>query len=139
MSEVTETIQKLQMFWQSKKWCALALSTIVVITIPILNKTLGIGLDASLLFAVLGLNAVYIIRQGSIDSLKNGQNAFKSIWNSKKFLALILGNLIPVIVGIVNYKYQIGLDSGVILALIGLDGAYQLVQGANDVKNPNEH
>jgi len=139
MNEVTQTIQKLQVFWQSKKWCALALSVIVVIAVPIVNKALGISLDAGVLFAVLGLNAVYILRQGSIDSKKTGQNAFKSIWDSKKFLALLLGNIVPIVVGIVNAKYKLGLDAGVVMALLGLDGIYQMVQGSVDAKNPNEH
>lgn len=139
MNEITQTIQKLQVFWQSKKWCALALSVIVVIAVPITNKSLGIGLDASVLFTILGLNAVYILRQGSIDSKKTGQNAFKSIWDSKKFLALLLGNIVPIVVGVLNAKYKLGLEPSVVMALLGLDGIYQLAQGAVDAKNPNEH
>jgi len=136
---MNETIKKLQVFWQSKKWCALALSVIVVIAIPVVNKMLGITLDAKVIFAVIGLNAVYIIRQGSIDSKKTGENAFKSAWESKKFMALALGNVVPIIVGIVNVKYKLGLDASVVMSLIGLDGVYQMAQGAIDAKQPNEH
>lgn len=126
-------------FWQGKKWAALILSVVVVIATMVANKVYGLGIEANIIFAVLGLNALYVLRQGSIDSKKTNLNAFKPFWESRKFLAVAIGNVVPIITEAINKKYQLGITPEMILGLVGVDAVYMLRQGALDVKEPDKH
>lgn len=126
-------------FWQGKKIAALVLTFVVVIVTMIVNQTANLGLDPTIILSILGLNALYILRQGSIDSKKTDQNAFKPFWESRKFLAVAVGNLVPIIIGFVGKKYNLEISTEIIYSLLGIDAVYLLRQGALDVKAPNEH
>ena len=130
---------KLANFWQGKKIAALVLTFIVVIVTMVLNQTADLGLDPSIILSILGLNALYILRQGSIDSKKTDQNVFKPFWESRKFLAVAVGNFVPMIVAFVGKKYSFEISSEIIYSLIGIDAVYLLRQGALDVKKPDAH
>lgn len=126
-------------FWQGKKVAALILSVVVVVVTMVLNNVEGFSIDANVILSILGLNAIYILRQGSIDSKKTDANVFKPFWESRKFLAIALGNIMPMIVEYINSKYKTGITSEMVLGLLGVDAIYMLRQGAIDVKEPDKH
>jgi len=132
-------MEKMQLFIQSKKWLAMALATIVSISIPILNSVFEMGLNVNIIFAILGLDILYILRQGSLDSKKTDKNIFKPFWDSKKFIAMTIGTVVPIIVGFINAKYKINISSELILGIVGLDAGYILMQGTVDSKDPDKH
>ena len=126
-------------FWQGKKIAALVLTFVVVIVTMVMNQVADLGLDPTIILSILGLNALFILRQGSIDSKKTEQNAFKPFWESRKFLAVAVGNFVPIIVGFVGKKYNFNFSPELIYSLLGIDAVYLLRQGALDAKNPDEH
>jgi len=126
-------------FWESKKWLSLAVCVIMVIGCAIANTMEGISIDANIILAVIGLNTIYILRQGSIDSKKTDQNVFKNFWESNKFMALIVGDILPLFVAFLNSKYSLEIPVEAIAGLVGLDAVYILRQGAIDSKTPKKH
>ena len=125
-------------FWQGKKIFALIITFIIVLMSTILNKN-GIQIDPSILISILGLNALYILRQGSIDSKKIEQNAFKPFWESRKFIAMTVGSLVPMVTGYIKKEFDVEIPSELIFSLVGLDAVYILRQGALDAKEPDKH
>jgi len=125
--------------WKGKKITALIATLVLVILTFILNQKLSLSLNPNVLLSVLGLSAIYILRQGSLDSKKTDQNVFKPFWASRKWIASVVGIAIPLIVGIVNKRYGTSFSPEMVLGLVGLDAAYILRQGALDAKAPNEH
>ena len=125
--------------WKGKKITALILSIIVVIGTFILNNALSLDLNPNILLSVLGLSAIYVLRQGSLDSKKTNQNSFKPFWESRKWIASVAGFCIPLIVGFINKKYGSQISPEMILGLVGLDAVYVLRQGALDAKEPDKH
>jgi len=132
-------LKNIQLFIQSKKWLAMALATIVSVAIPILNSAFDMGLNVNIIFAILGLDLLYILRQGSLDSQKSDKNIFKPFWDSKKFIAMAVGTLVPIVIGFVNSKWNTSISSELILGIVGLDAGYILMQGTVDAKEPDKH
>jgi hypothetical protein len=126
-------------FWQSKKITALVLTLAISIACVVLNQTKGFNIDPSVILSVLGLSAVYILRQGSIDSKKTDKNAFKPFWESRKYIANVIGILLPLIIGFLNQKYNLKIPTEAVLGFLGLNAVYILRQGSLDVKEPDKH
>lgn len=125
--------------WKGKKITALIFSIVVVILTFVLNQRLSLDLNPNVLLSVLGLSAIYVLRQGSLDSKKTDENVFKPFWTSRKWIASMIGVAIPLIIGIVNKRYGTSFSPEMVLSLVGLDAVYILRQGALDAKNPSVH
>lgn len=126
-------------FWQSKKITALVLTLLITIVCVVLNQTKGFNIDPSIILSALGLSAVYILRQGSIDSKKTDKNAFKPFWESRKYIANAIGILLPLIIGFINQKYNLKIPTETVVGLLGLNAVYILRQGSLDAKEPDKH
>lgn len=129
----------MRVFWQSKKWIAFATAFLIAIGTYVLNAKFGLGIDSNALLALVGLNTLYIIVQGRIDSKKTNQTVAKAFFDSHKSIALLLGDLIPLIVGYLNVKTNITIPPDLVLGLLGADAVYLMGKSTADVKEPDKH
>lgn len=126
-------------FWQSKKWLAFGVCVIIGILTLVLNSQFGLNLDPNIILSLLGLNAIYIIAQGNIDA-KNPEDHFgKQFFDSHKFIALLIGDVVPLLIGWVNKNYGVQIPVEAILGLIGLDSIYIIRKAMLDIKEPEKH
>lgn len=126
-------------FWKSKKWLAFAACIVISLITMVLNSKFGFNIDPNIILALVGLNAVYILMQGKIDAKNPADHYGKEFFKSHKFVATMIGNLIPVILGWANKEFGLNLSPEMIWGLIGLDGIYLLRKGALDLKDPSKH
>lgn len=126
-------------FWQSKKWLAFAVALVMSLLTYILNTKMGLGLDANAIFAMIGLSGLYLVAQGRIDCAKTGAAASKAFLDSHKAVALLLGNLVPFIVGFLNKRTGVDIPPDLVLGLLGVDAVYLIGKTAADMKNPDQH
>lgn len=129
----------LRAFWMSKKWVAFAMAFVIAVGTYLLNAKFGLEIQTNAIYALIGLNTLYIFIQGRIDSKKTNQAVGKAFFDSHKAVALLFGNLIPLAVGILNVKAGIEIPPNIVLGLLGVDGVYLLGKGAADAKKPDEH
>lgn len=129
----------MRQFWESKKWLAFAVCVVAAILTMVLNAKYGLGIDPNVLYGLLGLNTLYILVQGKIDSKKTGGSPSKAFFESHKFVATAVGNVVPILCGLANKKWGLGIDPGMIMGLLGLNAVYVLRKGAIDAKEPDKH
>ena len=130
---------ELRRFWESKKWLAFGGGVVISILTYASNLRYGLGIETNAILGILGLSGLYILAQGKIDKNKGVGAKVKSFWNSNKAIALLVGNTIPLIVGAVNTKWDLGIDPMIIMGFIGLDAVYILRQASIDMKEPDKH
>lgn len=126
-------------FWESKKWLAFGSAVVIALVSYVLNAQFQLGVDVNALFAMVGLSGLYVLVQGRIDAKKGGQTVAKAYFDSHKSMALLVGQLVPLAVGLLNTKTGIVIPPDLVLGLIGVDAAYLVVKGAADGKEPDKH
>lgn len=126
-------------FWESKKWLAFGSAVVIGLATYVLNTKYGLGVDANALMAMIGLSGLYVLVQGRIDTKKGDQTVAKAYLDSHKSMALLVGQLIPLLVGVLNAKVGVAIPPELVLSLIGVDAAYLVVKGSADGKEAAKH
>jgi hypothetical protein len=119
-------------FWQSKKWWV----GIVGVLVPVANSVFGWNLEISQVMEILTPLFAYIVGQGLADLGKNRGHgspvAEKPIWQSKKFVAAVLGAAVPAIVAIVQRTTGNPIEPQLVYGIVGSVAAYITGQGLAD-------
>ena len=126
-------------FWESKKIVAFAACFLIAMITLVVNAKYDINIDANVILGAIGLSGLYVIAQGKIDAKKGDPNKAKSILESHKFVMVMLGNLMPMLVGILNKKFEIEITPEMIWGLLGIDAVYLIGKTSSDMKQPDAH
>ena len=126
-------------FWESKKIIAFIACFVIAVTTLIINTKYGFNIDPNVLLGCVGLSGLYVILQGRIDAKKADGNKAKTLLESHKFIMVMLGNIIPMLVGILNKKFEINITPDMIWGLLGVNAVYLVGKSSYDMKQPDTH
>lgn len=129
----------MQKVWESKKWLAFAVCVVVSIATLIVNQRFGLNLDPNIIFGLLGLNVLYTLVQGKIDAKNPADHVGKKFFESHKFISLVVGYVVPILVGWANGQFNLTIPPELIWGLLGIDSVYLLRKGMLDLKEPANH
>jgi len=126
-------------FWESKKIVAFLACFVVAMVTLVINAKYGFNIDPNVILGSIGLSGLYVVMQGRIDAKKADATKVKSMLESHKFVMVMLGNFLPIMVGALNKKFGVEITPEMVWGLLGVNAVYIVGKTSSDMKQPDTH